>query len=135
MTIAKLTVYYDGSCPLCRREIAFYKNQEGSENIVWSDVSACAPGEVVPGLDRAVALKRFHVATEDGKLESGSLAFARLWIALPRFVSVGRMITRPGVRHLAEFGYQCLLNMRPTLQWIFQFFDRNLEGPESRRNL
>ena len=42
MNIPELTIYYDGSCPLCRREIAFYRRQPGSERLDWMDVSAGA---------------------------------------------------------------------------------------------
>ncbi|NDD03179.1 MAG: DUF393 domain-containing protein, partial [Betaproteobacteria bacterium] len=34
-----LTIYYDGSCPLCRREIAFYKSNPDAAQLVWHDVS------------------------------------------------------------------------------------------------
>ena len=29
----KLTVFYDGSCPLCTREIAFYRHKDGADQI------------------------------------------------------------------------------------------------------
>ncbi len=32
---ASCTVYYDGTCPLCRREIAFYRRCAGATSIVW----------------------------------------------------------------------------------------------------
>ena len=33
------TLYYDGACPLCAREIAFYRNLKGASDIRWTDVS------------------------------------------------------------------------------------------------
>ena len=30
-----LTVFYDGACPLCNREISFYKRQRGFVRLNW----------------------------------------------------------------------------------------------------
>jgi len=36
---APLTVFYDGACPLCRREIAFYQRLDRAQRLVWRDVA------------------------------------------------------------------------------------------------
>ena len=51
-----LTVFYDGSCPLCRREIDFYRRRRGAARIDWLDISGLPEGEVAPGLSRCAAL-------------------------------------------------------------------------------
>ena len=55
---AALTVFYDGACPLCRREIAFYRRRRGAARIRWLDISRAPEGEVAPGLSRCAALAR-----------------------------------------------------------------------------
>ena len=62
----ELTVYYDGSCPLCRREIALYQRQRGAEQLAWHDISAGAP--TGPGLSCEAAMRRFHVRDAQGRL-------------------------------------------------------------------
>lgn len=87
MNSPELTIYYDGSCPLCRREIAFYRRLPGAERLDWMDVSAGAPlGE---GLSCDAAMRRFHVREAGGRLLSGGAAFARLWRALPGWRTLG----------------------------------------------
>ena len=55
------TVYFDGDCPVCRREIAHYQRQRGAEAIAWVDASRCDEAALGPGVDRAMVLSRFHV--------------------------------------------------------------------------
>jgi predicted DCC family thiol-disulfide oxidoreductase YuxK len=78
------TVYFDGSCPLCRAEISHYQAQEGAESICFVDLSNPA---VVLGmdLDRAKAMARFHIRKREGSLVSGAAAFVTIWRILPRW--------------------------------------------------
>jgi hypothetical protein len=48
------TVYFDGSCPLCRAEIALYRRQAKAEALCFADVSnpATPLGEDLEGIRR-----------------------------------------------------------------------------------
>ncbi|PWG64034.1 thiol-disulfide oxidoreductase DCC family protein [Spiribacter halobius] len=112
-----LTVYYDGACPLCRREIGFYRRRRGAERLRWLDVSAEGAEAVLPeGLSRRAALGRFHVGLADGRLVSGGAAFAELWAALPGFRAAGRLFRRRPLVNLLELAYRGFLPLRPYLQ-------------------
>lgn len=116
-----LTVYYDGSCPMCRSEISFYQVRDGAEAITWVDVSAVPAGiEVAPGLTKADAMERFHVRDGSGQLVSGAAAFATLWTWLPAFRLAGRVAALPGIRHGLELAYRGFLPVRPWLQRRFR---------------
>lgn len=39
LATADLTDFFDGSCPLCRREIALYRDLPSTLHIHWVDVS------------------------------------------------------------------------------------------------
>ncbi len=112
----KLTVFYDGACPLCGREIAFYQRRRGAEELAWVDVSASPKDEVAPGLSKEAALARFHVQSTDGSLASGGAAFAQLWASLPGFRLLGRFLQAPPLAWLLERGYRFFLRIRPRLQ-------------------
>ncbi len=112
------TVFYDGACPLCRREIAFYRRRAGAERIRWVDVSACAADELAPGLSRADAEARFHILDDQARLVSGGRAFARLWQALPAFRFWGRLMAQPPLVWLLEPAYRLFLKLRPGLQAV-----------------
>jgi predicted DCC family thiol-disulfide oxidoreductase YuxK len=55
------TVYYDGACPICSREIGQYRKVQGAERLDFVDVTACDATGLGPGLSRDAALARMHV--------------------------------------------------------------------------
>ena len=110
----ELTVYYDGSCPLCRREIALYQRQRGAEQLAWHDISAGAP--TGPGLSCEAAMRRFHVRDAQGRLHSGAAGFAHLWRSLPGWRVLGWIAAVPPIVWLLELAYRGFLPLRPRLQ-------------------
>ncbi|MBS28135.1 MAG: DUF393 domain-containing protein [Alphaproteobacteria bacterium] len=111
-----VTVFFDGACPLCAREIAFYRRRRGGDAIEWFDVSQRDPDAIAPELTRARALGRFHVRTGDGRLVDGGEAFAHLWAALPGFRWLGRVGQRQPFRWCLDRLYDGFLLVRPRLQ-------------------
>jgi len=106
------TVYFDGGCPLCRREIAHYRALPGADAIEWVDAAGSDPVELGPGLARDTALARMHVRRKDGSLVSGAAAFAALWSSMPQYARLGRIASRPTVLAILEAGYRGFLLVR-----------------------
>ncbi len=115
-----VTVFYDGSCPLCTAEIGIYRRCAGAETVAFIDASANETGTIVAGLHKATALKRFHVRGADGTLVSGAEGFGHLWLALPAWRWLGRIVLLPGVLQVTEAVYSGFLVVRPGLQWMFR---------------
>lgn len=80
-----LTVFFDGGCPLCRREIDHYRKLEARSPILWLDVTQPdAPlGEY--GLVKESAMRRFHVLDGHGQFQIGAHGFVTLWSELPYY--------------------------------------------------
>ncbi len=114
-----VTVYFDGSCPLCTKEIGLYQKADGAERITFCDVSR-AGASLPEGLTPADAMARFHVRGADGRLESGAAGFALLWSSLPRWRWLGRIVSLPPVRAVAEVSYRGFLKVRPAIQRWFK---------------
>jgi predicted DCC family thiol-disulfide oxidoreductase YuxK len=111
----KTTVYFDGSCPLCRAEIGLYQKADGGERIEWCDVSNNA---LPTGMTRETAMARFHVSNDKGELVSGARAFIALWLSLPRWRWLGLVASLPPLPWVLEGAYRAFLPIRPYLQKI-----------------
>ncbi|HQT90177.1 MAG TPA: DUF393 domain-containing protein [Acidiphilium sp.] len=107
------TVYYDGGCPVCSREINFYRHRPGGESLAWVDVTQAEESALGPGLSRAAALARIHVRRSDGKVVDGAAAFAVIWSSMPGLRWLGRLLGIPPFDAIAELGYATFLRIRP----------------------
>ncbi|MBS8261809.1 DUF393 domain-containing protein [Roseibium polysiphoniae] len=72
-----LTVYYDGKCGLCAREIAFFQKRKASNPIRWNDVARAPETLAGSGLSQAEALMFMRVANNKGQFRGWRL-LARL---------------------------------------------------------
>lgn len=114
--LACATVYYDGACPMCRREIGYYREQPAVGPIEWIDISTPDASRLPPGVTREAAMARFHMTLPDGRTVDGAAAFLGLWLQLPKFRWVARLASIPPIPWLLEIGYRAFLVVRPTLQ-------------------
>lgn len=110
-----LTVFYDGLCQLCSREIEHYKRQAGASQIDFVDI--CAPGfdAAKEGLDPFAIHKVMHVRRPDGKLVTRVQAFAEIWERLPRYRRLAPLSRLPGVAQALDLGYSAFAKLRPFL--------------------
>jgi predicted DCC family thiol-disulfide oxidoreductase YuxK len=111
--MSKLVGWYDGGCPLCRREIALMRRLDRRGVIHFIDVSATR--QAACPINRVELLARFH-ASEDGTLLSGAAAFAAMWRAIPLLRPLGLAARVPVVLEVLELGYRAFLRVRPRLQ-------------------
>lgn len=128
-----LTVLYDGSCPLCRREIAHVRTlserqQDGA--LCFIDISRPSVPETGCADDRARLLARFHVQHADGSMLSGAAAFVALWERLPGWRWLARFARGPGMLTLLEAAYRVFLWVRPGLQAIARRLEAKATAPD-----
>ena len=107
-----IQVYYDGGCPVCSREIEFYRSRPDGHGFTWVNIAACDAAALGPGLSREDALARMHVRLADGTLLSGAAAFAAMWRSMPGFHWLGRLLAIPPFGLIAEMGYRVWLVLR-----------------------
>ena len=106
-----IQVYFDGGCPVCSREIGWYRSRPGADGFIWVDVNG-GDADLGPGLTRQAALARMHVRQPDGALLSGAAAFGAMWRHMPGFRWLGLVLAVPPFGALAEVAYRLFLVAR-----------------------
>ena len=110
-----VTVWFDGACPLCSREIALMRRLDRAKAIAFVDVTNT---QSVCPINRAEMLARFH-AEEDGQLLSGGAAFAAMWRAIPVLRPLGLAARNGAILAVLEWLYLRFLRVRPRMiQWM-----------------
>jgi predicted DCC family thiol-disulfide oxidoreductase YuxK len=101
----EFTVFYDGGCPACNREIDIYRCRERGGRIDWV------------GLSDGAAMRLLHAIGADGTRHVGIDAFIEIWCRVPGFRPLARIASLPGVRHGAQAAYRLFaLRLRPRLR-------------------
>lgn len=108
--MTSLTVWFDGSCPLCTREIALMRRLDRRQPIDFIDV---ADANSTCPLDRKLLLERLHAQENGGAMMTGAAAFAAMWRAIPLLRLLGVAARNPGVLRLLERLYLVFLRFRP----------------------
>ncbi len=114
----KATIYYDGSCPLCRSEIGYYRRLDDAGALCFVDVSG-ADAAPPRGVTREQAMQRFHVQAANGALLSGAPAFVEVWRMLPRWRWAAKIANWPPIMALMALAYRGFLPLRPVLSRLF----------------
>ena len=116
--LTKSTVYFDGSCPLCRAEIGYYRREDQVGALCFVDISEA--GTTPPeGVTQQRAMKRFYVRASDGRVLSGAAAFVEVWTRLPRWRWAARTASLPGALATLELGYRMFLPVRRFISHVF----------------
>lgn len=108
----QVTVWFDGACPLCAREIALMRRLDRRQAIAFVDVA----GDTACPIDRAALLARFHAQEAGSPIVSGAAAFAAMWRAIPVLRPIGLLARDGRVLQALEWLYLRFLTVRPRLQ-------------------
>ena len=107
-----LTVYYDGKCGLCRREIEYYKRVAPADRFVWLDIATDPAGLADLDISQADALRRLHARDESGVVYVGVAAFIAIWQDLDYWRYLAMIVNLSLLKPLAVFAYDRFANYR-----------------------
>ena len=105
-------VFFDGACPLCRREIDHYRRLSALGPIVWIDIANDDGALSDHGLTREAAMARFHVLDAAGQWQTGAFAFLELWSQLPAYRWLARIVRASHLENPLDKLYARFANWR-----------------------
>ena len=74
-----ISVYFDGKCSLCKKEIAYYKAIAPINTFLWRDIATEPKYLQEINVSQSIALRRLHVLDSKKKLTVGFDAFIIIW--------------------------------------------------------
>jgi predicted DCC family thiol-disulfide oxidoreductase YuxK len=112
MTERAFEVFFDGDCPLCRREIDMLRRLDGGRGrIACTDIAGPGFDPATLGVPREQLMARIHGRLADGTLVEGVEVFRQLYSAVGfgRAVAVTRL---PGMSQLLDLAYDVFARNR-----------------------
>ena len=108
----KITVFYDGNCGLCAKEIRYYKKIAPPNIFEWIDITQTPEPFVQKGYCVSQGLKALHVEDRQENMHIGVPAFIEIWRHLKGWSILGKIIGLPVIKQIANFVYKLFANWR-----------------------
>ncbi len=111
----KITVFYDGACPSCRRDRDRYEAMAGKEaqdELCWFDISGQDAELRRLGIDPHLALTELHLRDENQRIVSELDAYLLLMRRVPRLKPLAWIIALPLIRPLLARLYHWMVMRR-----------------------
>lgn len=107
-----IIIFYDGGCPLCRKEIHHYMKLASNQIIHWVDISRDDALLGAFNLSTDEAMRRFHVVDQTGNVVRGAAAFLIMWQAMPGYRHLTKIVGLLHLLPLLELGYEWFAKRR-----------------------
>lgn len=107
-----INVFYDDRCPLCRREIEYYKKLSAFTEIKWSGISENIPTLEKYGISYTESLKVLHAINEDNQMVYGVDTFILIWQQLPKWKWIAKFVELPLIYQLSKEIYRIFAKWR-----------------------
>ncbi len=112
-----LTLYYDGDCPLCAREIDWLRRRADSAKLQLADIRASDFDSKALGYSMAQLQNLLHARFADGQWVTGLDATYWSWTAAGH-IWLARPLAWRWLRPALDDLYQLFCRLRPGLAWL-----------------
>ncbi|MEQ8285059.1 DUF393 domain-containing protein [Thalassospira sp.] len=101
-----ITVFFDGKCGLCSREINYYRKIAPRGVFDWRDVTEHAGDLEKHGISLVQGLKQMRALDSDRQWHAGADAFILIWRQLRWWRILAAVVSLPVIRQIANLVYR-----------------------------
>lgn len=115
--MTQLTLFYDGTCPLCVNEMLELQKADTTNSINLEDISAADFTSRYPRIDPIAANRLLHALTQDNRLLLGLDATCAAWglTGKQRWL---KLLRYPVIKPVADLGYRLFARYRYQFSWL-----------------
>ncbi|WP_417552585.1 thiol-disulfide oxidoreductase DCC family protein [Marinomonas fungiae] len=99
-----VTLFYDGHCPLCMKEIALLQRYNTEQRLKLVDIHSEVFDTLYPQIDKQAADRLLHAIDHNGQLLTGLDANVAVWQAVGKHKWL-TVLRWPVIRWFADRGY------------------------------
>ena len=116
--LQKLTLFYDGACPLCQAEILFLSGRNQADLLGFVDINSKAYDPLKVGVSCEEALAAMYGQYADGTLINGVTVFPEAYrrAELP---TLAWIFSRKSMQPILKMGYRFFANNRHAISRVF----------------
>lgn len=114
----QLTVFFDGHCPLCNKEISLLKQLDTRKKLHFEDIHAIDFVYRYPYIDVVAADKRLHGQLANGQIITGLDVTAKAWGLVDHHKWL-QILRWPVIRWFADLGYLIFARFRHPIARLF----------------
>jgi predicted DCC family thiol-disulfide oxidoreductase YuxK len=107
-----ISVFYDGKCGLCSREINHYRKISPEGIFDWQDITVSDAGLRKAGIPLSEGLKNLYAMDESGHMHVGVDAFILIWKQLKRWRVLAGIVSMPGINRVTCIAYDKFADWR-----------------------
>jgi predicted DCC family thiol-disulfide oxidoreductase YuxK len=122
-----ISVFFDGKCNLCSKEINYYQRIAPKNTFNWVDITK-TPGELDKfEIKLSDGLRLMHVADSNDNIFTGVDAFIIMWKQIKYWKFLGLFVSLPIVKQIANLLYQYFAD------WRFNRYEHCLIAQENEK--
>lgn len=107
-----ISVYFDGKCGLCSKEIRYYQRIAPQGIFDWHDIATDPAPLAALHIDQEAALRALHARDKTGKIHQGVDAFILIWHQLGWWRLLSYLLRLPVIHALSRVAYQRFADYR-----------------------